>query len=84
MQDDSGNIDEIIITKLKKKFRKKLKEKNNILKEKNISTLEELEKEMIKQTLEKYGISKEGKDMCAKELGIGIATLYRKIEKYSL
>ena len=39
---------------------------------------------MIKQSLEKYGTSKEGKDMCAKELGIGIATLYRKIEKYNL
>lgn len=84
MQDDMGNIDEITITKLKKKFSKKVKEKNNILKEKNISTLEELEKEMIKQTLEKYGTSKEGKDICAKELGIGIATLYRKIEKYNL
>lgn len=84
MQDDMGNIDEITVTKLRKKFSKKLKEKNNILKEKNISTLEELEKEMIKQRLEKYGTSKEGKDICAKELGIGIATLYRKIEKYNL
>lgn len=84
MQDDMGNIGEDIVKKIERKFSKKTKDKNNILKGKNISTLEDLEKEMIKQTLEKYGTSKEGKDMCAKELGIGIATLYRKIEKYNL
>lgn len=84
MQDDMGNIGEDIVKKIERKFSKKTKDKNNILKGKNISTLEDLEKEMIKQTLEKHGTSKEGKDMCAKELGIGIATLYRKIEKYNL
>ena len=37
-----------------------------------------------KESLKKYGTSREGKEMCAKELGIGIATLYRKIEKFKL
>ena len=50
----------------------------------NTLTLEAVEKEMIKESLKKYGTSREGKEMCAKELGIGIATLYRKIEKFKL
>lgn len=84
MQDEAGNIPDSVVKKVIEKLSRKSKERGKILKEKSISTLEELEKEMIKEALEKYGTSKEGKDSCAKELGIGIATLYRKIEKYNL
>lgn len=41
----------------------------------------ELEKIYIKKALNKYGNSTEGKMKAAKKLGIGIATLYRKIEE---
>lgn len=38
----------------------------------------------IKQALEQFGTSVEGKKQAAEALGIGIATLYRKIRKYNL
>lgn len=47
-------------------------------------TLEEGEKRLIKKALALYGSDTAGKNMCAEKLGIGIATLYRKIEKYHL
>ncbi|WP_257347137.1 sigma-54 interaction domain-containing protein [Pseudalkalibacillus decolorationis] len=46
--------------------------------------LEELEKDMIKNTLDKYGYNYKGKALSAQELGIGIRTLYRRIKKYSI
>jgi transcriptional regulator with PAS, ATPase and Fis domain len=42
-------------------------------------TLKELEEEHIRNVLEKYGMTTEGKKKAAKALGIGIATLYRKL-----
>ena len=47
-------------------------------------SLEYMEKEYIKKALKLYGRSPEGKQKSADELGIGIATLYRKIKKYNL
>lgn len=47
-------------------------------------SLESMEKEYIKKALALYGDSKEGKQKAADELGIGIATLYRKLKKYNL
>ncbi|ATW24846.1 sigma-54 interaction domain-containing protein [Candidatus Formimonas warabiya] len=47
-------------------------------------TLKELEKKHIKTVLEKYPGSTEGKKQAADVLGIGIATLYRKIKEYEL
>lgn len=47
-------------------------------------SLEHMEKEYIKKAFKLYGISPEGKQKSADELGIGIATLYRKIKKYNL
>lgn len=44
----------------------------------------ELEKEYIKQGLKLYGTSTEGKERLAKKMGIGLTTLYRKIQKYSV
>lgn len=42
--------------------------------------LEEMEKQMIREALQRY----DNKRQAAEELGIGIATLYRKIKKYEL
>lgn len=47
-------------------------------------TLKSVEIEMIGGLLKKYGDSTESKKQIAKILGIGIATLYRKIEQYNL
>lgn len=47
-------------------------------------SLEHMEKEYIEKAFKLYGISPEGKQKSADELGIGIATLYRKIKKYNL
>ena len=42
--------------------------------------LSELEKNEIKKALDIYGYDTKGKKMAARKLGIGIATVYRKIE----
>ena len=47
-------------------------------------SLEEMERQYIKRALAFYGDTQEGKQKAANELGIGIATLYRKINRYSL
>lgn len=44
------------------------------------TALEEMEKQMIREALSRYSNKKQAAD----ELGIGIATLYRKIKKYQL
>lgn len=49
-----------------------------------IHTLKELEKRAIYEALNICGWSTEGKKIAALKLGIGIATLYRKIEEYNL
>lgn len=60
---------------------KRLKEENVSL---EIRNLKELEKEAIYEALNICGWSTEGKNIAALKLGIGIATLYRKIEEYNL
>lgn len=52
--------------------------------DKQIYTLKELEKKAIGEALNICGWSTEGKKLAALKLGIGIATLYRKIEEYNL
>jgi transcriptional regulator with PAS, ATPase and Fis domain len=52
--------------------------------DKQIYTLKELEKKAIGEALNICGWSTEGKKLVALKLGIGIATLYRKIEEYNL
>ncbi|MGI6627645.1 MAG: sigma-54-dependent Fis family transcriptional regulator [Bacillota bacterium] len=47
-------------------------------------TLEQMEAAMIRNALEIYGDTYEGKKKAAEVLGIGIATLYRKISRYGL
>lgn len=59
-------------------------EKINSEKDTSLMTLEESEKLLIKKALSIYGSDTAGKNLCAEKLGIGIATLYRKIDKYNL
>lgn len=49
-----------------------------------ISTIAEMEKDMILRGLKKFGSSNEGKELLASQLGISRSTLYRKINKYKL
>lgn len=51
---------------------------------KGIKTLAEMEKEAIKNLLEKFGTSSKDKIKTAKALDISLATLYRKIKSYNL
>lgn len=48
--------------------------------EESVTALEEMERQMIRDALTRYSNKKQAAD----ELGIGIATLYRKIKKYDL
>ena len=69
-----------------------LKNKENVKSSKVISlndsddicTIEEMEKVMIKKALDLYKDDSNCKNKAADRLGIGIATLYRKIDKYKL
>ena len=45
-----------------------------------IKPLKEIEEDYIRKALDIYGRDTKGKQMAAKKLGIGIATLYRKLE----
>lgn len=49
--------------------------------ENTILTIEQAEMREIKKAMAKYGDSKKGKEQAAEALGIGIATLYRKLER---
>ncbi|QZY54822.1 sigma-54-dependent Fis family transcriptional regulator [Crassaminicella profunda] len=49
-----------------------------------IFDLDQIEKDTIKRALKMYGSTTECKQIVAQKLGIGIATLYRKISKYNL
>ena len=55
-----------------------------VIDNKEIIPLKELEEREIKKALEIYGVTTEDKKKIAKKLGIGIATLYRKIDEYNL
>ncbi len=68
----------IALSHLPKSIIKKENENSNIL------SLEFMEKKYIEKALSLYGSNQEGKELAANELGIGIATLYRKIKKYNL
>ena len=49
-----------------------------------LERLEDLERYAIQRALKKYGNHYEGKQKAAHTLGIGVATLYRKMKKYGL
>lgn len=50
----------------------------------DIRPLKEVEREHILRAIELYGSDTKGKQFAAKKLGIGIATLYRKLEEFEL
>jgi len=62
----------------------RLKEKSHLNLLEDILTIADAEKILIKNSIDKYGNDTNGKKKAAKELGIGIATLYRKSEKYNI
>ena len=89
MSDENGNIDEETREDLKRNLKSNSKYDDKILEKKvieddEIITLEESEKRLISKALRIYGSDTTGKNICAEKLGIGIATLYRKIEKYNV
>jgi len=45
------------------------------------SSMKEIERAVIEETLKAYGYNKE---KCAATLGIGLRTLYRKLENYEI
>ncbi len=47
-------------------------------------SMEEMERELFVKTIELYGSNGESKEEIARKLGIGIATLYRKLKKYNI
>ena len=49
-----------------------------------IVPLSNLEKQAIIQALHQYGSSMDGKEAICNKLGIGIATLYRKVKEYQI
>lgn len=49
-----------------------------------LRSLEEVEREMLRQGLATFGTSEAGKQRLAAALGIGRATVYRKLRKYGL
>ncbi|MDO5028101.1 MAG: sigma 54-interacting transcriptional regulator [Bacillota bacterium] len=57
---------------------------NLLLKEDQITPLEKLEQKEILKALNIFGTNTRGKEEAAKALGIGIATLYRKIQGLDL
>jgi transcriptional regulator with PAS, ATPase and Fis domain len=58
----------------------KKKDYNRNIKKEKIRTLKEIEYEEIQKAIEHYGDTTEGKIEAAHALGIGIATLYRKLQ----
>lgn len=49
-----------------------------------VMPLAEVERAVIKKALDRFGLTTEGKRLAAGRLGIGLATLYRKIQIYGL
>lgn len=47
-------------------------------------TIETMERELFERAIELYGSDGESKKVIAEKLGIGIATLYRKLKKYNI
>ncbi|MGO1368901.1 sigma-54-dependent Fis family transcriptional regulator [Senegalia sp. (in: firmicutes)] len=75
---DSINIEDL------PKNIKKQKYENTKEEFKDIVTIKELEKKEIKKALDKFGRDNNGIENAARALGIGRATIYRKIKAYNL
>lgn len=62
--------------------RRVLENKKSIKIESDLISLKDMEQCLIQKALDIYGTDAKGKEMAAEALGIGIATLYRKIKEY--
>lgn len=62
----------------------RIREQNHLNGDKENITLAEMEERMIMDVLKRYSDTLNGKKQAADELGINVATLYRKINKYEL
>lgn len=80
MMDTSGVINKETIPK---RIIKSV-ESNIHIEEEELLNLKQIERKTLEKALQIYGKSTEGKKLAAIKLGIGIATLYRKIEEYKL
>lgn len=78
MMDERGSLSADILP------RRVLNHNNESLSFEEDFNLRRIEKNIIKRVVERYGCSLEGKKLAANKLGIGIATLYRKMETYKL
>lgn len=76
MMDDMGHINYDLLPE-------KIKSKNKSFKYDNF-TIESMERELFTKAIEIYSSDGESKKIIAEKLGIGIATLYRKLKKYDL
>lgn len=79
MMDDGGRFDTALIPK-----NMQHESKNTSNNSFEIQNLKDLEKNEIVKALNIYGRSTNGKITASQKLGIGIATLYRKMEEYHL
>ncbi len=72
MMGDTGHINNELLPEKVKRSDKSLKYDN--------FTIENMERELFKKAIEIYGSDGESKKVIAEKLGIGIATLYRKLK----
>ena len=61
----------------------KIKNSNGIM-DYDSCDIEYMEKELFRKSIEMYGSNGESKKVIADKMGIGIATLYRKLKKYDI
>lgn len=82
MVDESGAMD---VDTMPEDFfnREEQPEKNTEAAESSVTPLKELERQEIQKALRLYGNHTKGKKQAAASLGIGLATLYRKLEEFS-
>jgi transcriptional regulator with PAS, ATPase and Fis domain len=80
MLDENGIISMHYIPEI---IHEKVKLTKNYAEDESLN-LKKVESETIKRALSIYSSSKKGKQAAADVLGIGIATLYRKIDEYNL
>ena len=81
LSDERGIIDDTMLPQsFMENFTEEIVCDENIYDVKEIIPLKDIEKKYIKRAIEIYGDTTEGKKIAAKKLGIGIATLYRKLD----
>lgn len=81
LSDERGIIDNTMLPQsFIEEFNEDRNENEIIYDAKEIIPLKDIERKYIRKAIEIYGDTTEGKKIAAKKLGIGIATLYRKLD----